>query len=276
MNIIKPINFDPVKAWQLGSNAWGKPNMFVYCYLIDGLLIDTGQPRVRKELCDILEQEEIKRIIITHHHEDHSGNIEAIKKLKNIEAYASSLCCKFMLKPKRVELARWMTWGQHQPATLIPIADTLIQTNYYQFKVIPTPGHAADHISLYESNKGWLFSGDIYINDYLKMFMRDELIGHHILSLRKLLSLEFDRMFCSHQPVLKNPKKRLMNKLHFLEDFYGQVSEIYSKGYTAKEIMRSLRYKDDKLSKLLSWGQLSRTNMVKSVIKTVEQNILVD
>ncbi len=84
MNVIKPIDFTPIKAWRLGCNAFGSPKMYVYCYLIDGLLMDTGQPRVQKELSEVLQNERIDKIVVTHHHEDHHGNIGALKELKNI------------------------------------------------------------------------------------------------------------------------------------------------------------------------------------------------
>ena len=30
-------------------------------------------------------------------------------------------------------------------------------------KVIHTPGHCSNHLCLYEPNKGWLFTGDLFV-----------------------------------------------------------------------------------------------------------------
>ncbi len=96
------------------------------------------------------------------------------------------------------------------------------------------------------------------------------------MSLRKLVQLDFDKLFCNHQPIMTNPKERIAIKLSFLERFYDKVSHEYHKGHDAKAIIKKLNYKDDKLSILLSWGQLSRTNVVRSVINSVHQKILKD
>ena len=276
MNDISYEPFDQVHAWRSGSNLLGSPQIYVYCYLIDGILIDTAHPRIRKELLGALKDYTIDQILLTHHHEDHSGNVEAIMELKNIKSYGSKLCCELMQKPAKVEPARWLTWGQHTAADVIPIEHPMIESEHYTFDIIDTPGHAPDQISLYVASEGWLFSGDIYLNDYIKMYMRDEVIGDQILSLRKLLTLEVQKMFCCHQPIMINPSQRLRNKLQYLEDFYGNIIRLYQQGMSANQIMKALGYRDQLGLKIMSLGQLSLTNMVKSAIDTFERKILED
>lgn len=272
MNTIQQKSFQSIKYWQLGSNLLGKPQMYVHCFLVDGLLIDTGQPRVKKELLAALENESIDRILLTHHHEDHSGNVEAIKALKMVKAYASPLCCEIMKKPARVEPARWVTWGQHTKANLLPWRNNTIETANFNFQILNTPGHAIDQISLYEPNQGWLFSGDLFVHHYIKAFMREENIGEQIVSIKKLVQLDFDVLFCNHQPVFSEGKKRLQIKLQFLEDFYGKVKREYEKGKDVKDIMRALDLKENRFLVWFSLGQLSRANMVRSVIRSVENS----
>lgn len=270
MNTIEIKTFEDLKYYKLGSNAWGKPNIYVYCFLLDGLLIDTGQPRVEQELIKALKDESIDRIILTHHHEDHSGNIEAIKKLKAINAYGSNLCCELMKKPKKLEPARWVTWGQNKSAELIPFENDVINTEKYQLQIIPTPGHAIDQISLYEKEKGWLFSGDLFIHDYVKVFMRPEKIDQQIHSIKKLLELDFDVLMCNHQPKFSKGKVHLQAKLNFLEDFYGKVADQYHMGKNTKAIMEALQMKEDRFTQIFSLGQLSKKNMVNSVIEAIK------
>ena len=270
MNTIEEKQFDTIRYWKLGSNRFGKPNMHVYCFLVDGLLIDTGQPLIKSDLLNALAPHPIDHIIVTHHHEDHSGNIEAIKEAKAIPAFASKKCCKIMQNPPRVEPARWMTWGQMPNAHLKELSlDAPFCTNNHEFTVISTPGHAIDQISLYEPTKGWLFSGDLYVHDYIKVFMKEEDIGQQIDSLKRLIQLDFDVLWCNHQPILKGGKQRLKNKLQFLEDFYGTVANAYQKGMSVPQLMKILGLKDKLLMKWISLGQLSRSNMVRSVIKNI-------
>lgn len=272
MNILQKKSFQDIDYWKLGSNPFGKPKMHVHCFLVDGLLIDTGHPHIRKDLLTALQFESINQIIVTHHHEDHSGNIEAIKQLKNVEAYASPLCCELMRKPKIVEPPRYLTWGQPSKANLIPLPPkTIVETDQYSFETIDTPGHAIDQISLYEASRGWLFSGDLYVHDYVKLFMREEDMALQIDSIQQLLQLDFDTLLCNHQPILTNGKERLQTKLQFLQDLYGRIEAAHSKGLKEGEIMQELGWKEFRFAKWFSFGQLSRVNMVRSVLRRLSK-----
>ena len=100
--------------------------------------------------------------------------IEAIKRQHNIKAYGSAKCVELMKNPSLLEPARRFTWGQNRPAELIPLdLSQKIETDSFSFDIINTPRHAIDQISLFEKGRGWLFSGDIFIHDYVKSFMRD-------------------------------------------------------------------------------------------------------
>lgn len=262
-------NFEEVRFWKMGSSLFGQPRMYVHCFLVDGLLIDTGHPRIEKKLLPALEKEPVHQIVLTHHHEDHSGNVEAIKKLKKVPAYASPACCQIMKNPPRVEPPRRATWGQMGKAHLIPIkAGSQIETDRFRFEIIATPGHAADQISLYEPARGWLFPGDLFVHDFVKLFMREENIADQIASIQHLLTLDFDVLFCNHQPVLTGGKKRLENKLHFLLDFRERVQAAWLSGLKPHQIIRHLKLDENWPVRLFSFGQLSRINMIRSVIRS--------
>lgn len=271
MNYIKKSNFEDVTLYKLGSALFGKPKVSVYSFLVDRLLIDTGHPKIGKEFAQALKNEPIDQVILTHHHEDHSGNVEELKKVKGIPVFASPLCCQLIRNPKRIEPARIMSWGQPKKATAqtLDLIEDIVTTNY-KFKILETPGHAIDQISLYEADKGWLFSGDIFVHHYIKAFMRDEDMLEQINSIKKLLQLDFDVLFCNHQPVLKNGKAKLASKLDFLENFYGSVKAEYAKGKSPKQIMKSLQLKEQRILKLLSLGQLSQLNMITSAIRSLQ------
>ncbi len=269
MNFIKKSNLEGVTLYKLGSALFGRPKVSVYSFLVDNLLIDTGHPKIGKDFAQALKSEVIDRIILTHHHEDHSGNVEALKKAKGVPVYASPLCCRLIENPKRIEPARIMSWGQPKKATAqaLDLTEDIVTSNY-RFKILETPGHAIDQISLYEADKGWLFSGDIFVHHYIKAFMKDEDMLEQINSIKKLLQLDFDVLFCNHQPVFKNGKARLASKLDFLESFYHSVKTEYTKGQSPKQIMKSLQLKEQRILKFLSLGQLSQLNMVTSAIRS--------
>lgn len=271
MKVLELNKYKDVHYWKLGRSFLGKPRLFVYVFLVDGLLIDTAFPRIGKDLSRILKDEVIQKIVVTHHHEDHAGNVEMLKKTLGAKAYGSLRCVELMKNPMRVEPARWMTWGQPSKAEIMPLnISEPIRTENFTFEIIEAPGHAEDQICLFEKQKGWLFSADCYLDDHIQVFMRDEKILQHIKTIKKLIQLEFEVLFCSHNVQIKNGKQRLKNKLQFLEDFYGRVEQEYFNGLNEKEIMSKLGIKEYSFIKALSMGQLSRQNMIRSTLKAIQ------
>jgi len=55
MKLITKTNHEDVALWKLGYSPFGKPKMYVHIFLIHGLLIDTGQSHLKKEIIKTLE-----------------------------------------------------------------------------------------------------------------------------------------------------------------------------------------------------------------------------
>ena len=122
-------------------------------------------------------------------------------------------------------------------------------------------------VALYEPEKKWLFSADLYINSRISYFLKNESIRQQIQSIRKVLELDFDVMFCGHNPQLTKAKVKLGEKLNYLEGFVSKVSRFHGQGNSAKEILRCMNQKELTFLKVLSGGELSKINMVRSVIR---------
>ena len=278
MLVKESFSHQDVTGFKFGYMAMGKPSMFSHVYYVDGLLIDTGHSRVEKHVLDQTRLLSVNQLFITHHHEDHTGNLPAVMKQHNCPAYASTLCCETMKAPPPISFAQKLTWGTRPPSNdLVPVDDVL-NTENYSFQLIHIPGHAHDMYALYEPNQQWLFSADLYINSYIGYFLKTESIAQQISSTKKVLELDFDVMFCAHNPQLKNGKAKLKKKLGFLESSFEKVAHLYEKGLDAKAIFKALKLKENKFVKLLSGGHLSQLNMVKSVIRDIEEgneNLLV-
>jgi hypothetical protein len=92
-----------------------------------------------------------------------------------------------------------------------------------------------------------------------------------IESIKKLLALDFDTLFCSHNPKVTGGKQRLQNKLQFFEDFVGKVSNYYHEGKKSKEIFTLMNMKENYYYKVITAGNFTAENMVKSVLKDLRK-----
>ncbi|WP_375559745.1 MBL fold metallo-hydrolase [Bernardetia sp. OM2101] len=270
MVISNSFQHEKVLGIKFGYQFLGMPTLFTHIYFVDGLLIDTGQSNAKEKVLAETKKLDVKQIFVTHHHEDHTGNITELQKQHNCKVFASNLCCQMMKNPPKISLAQKITWGNRPSQNyLIPIAES-IETDNFSFQVIPIAGHATDMVALYEPSKKWLFSADLYINSYIDYFLENESILEQINSIKRVLKLDFEVMFCGHKPQLKNPKEKLIKKLNFLESAFNDISSLYEKGYSASQIFKKLNLKENWFVRILSNGNLSKLNMVKSVIRDLE------
>ena len=271
MGVSKSYQHDEVTGFKFGYSPFGKPSLYVHFFYVDGLLIDTGQRRAGAQILKATKDLPIQQIFITHHHEDHSGNIPSLLQQHKCPVYAPGLCCEMMKAPPSMSFPRRLLWGVREPYHQLEAVGSQLKTPNHCFEIIPVPGHAPDMAVLYEPDKKWLFSADLYVNHYIGYMLDTESIKDQITSTRKILELDFDVMFCAHNPQLSNAKPKLAKKLAFLESFYEDVASLYKAGNGAKAIFRQLKLKEDWLVRTLSGGQLSKLNMVKSVIRDIDE-----
>ena len=265
MNVVKTDHFDSVQMIQLGYSPIGSPLMSVFMYVVDELIIDTAQHHMAKVVMGLLREQSISRIVLTHHHEDHSGNAAMIGRQHAIPVIAHPLAVEKLRLSFPILPYQRLVWGKAPPVSATPLAD-VVETNRFTFTPVHTPGHSKDHIALFEKQRGWLFSGDLYLGERIKFFRADEDFGDQIASLKKLMKLDFDILFCGHNPCLKNGKQKLKNKLQFLEDLHGNVQKLSEKGYSEKAVIKALDPKNDRNIKWLTFGNASFANMVRSAL----------
>lgn len=87
MRFVKTYKFGDVKGYELGWSPFGHPMMTVYLYLVDDLMIDTGMAHMRREVLEITRDAGIQKALLTHHHEDHSGNAASLKDALKVTVY---------------------------------------------------------------------------------------------------------------------------------------------------------------------------------------------
>ena len=87
MFFAKQHTYGPVQGFEVGIAPMGKPIKSVYLYLIDSILIDTGPHHLRKKVSAMIYGNNVATILLTHHHEDHSGNAGLLKDQCSVPVY---------------------------------------------------------------------------------------------------------------------------------------------------------------------------------------------
>lgn len=265
--------FDGVHYYRFSVYRLGTNVQTVYAFVVDDVLIDTAQSHNRENILKVANQHHISKILLTHHHEDHSGNVANLMQALHVNAYAHPKTVKLLKKGLNLSPLAKILSGNVAKADLIPLVENeIITTKNYTLHPIYTPGHCDDHYSYYEPNKGWLFSGDLYIADKIKYFAHFESLLTQIESLKKLTALDFEVLFCSHNPKIHNGKQHLKNKLQFFENFAGEVEKLHLEGYGIKQIFDKMGLKENYTNKYLTMGRFCAENMVRSVIKDLKKS----
>lgn len=245
--------------------------MDVHFFHLDGLLIDTGQSHMRRQALDAVGRLPIHAILLTHHHEDHSGNAAAFQRKTGAPVLGHVLTAAKLKKGYRILPYQHLIWGRTAPVPVAPLSGP-VESAHFTLTPVATPGHSRDHTVFLEKNRGWLFSGDLFIGEKIKFFRSDENFAAQIDSLERVLELEFDTLFCAHNPRLKDGKRHLRHKLDYLVALREEVRALYRRGCPAGEIVKRLDSGADRRVKWITMGNASFANMVRSALESIEAN----
>ncbi len=248
-----------------GYISFQKVRMNVHCFVIDGVLIDTGGFSLRKEFKEFLDAKDIEQVLLTHHHEDHTGNA-AYMQQKGLPLYMGEEMILACMKKADYPLYRKLFWGKRRPFRAEPLGTTF-ESKHAIWDVIDTPGHSVDHKSFLNRETGQLFTGDLYCLERTRVILRDESIPTIITSLEQVLTYDFQEVICSHAGYLNNGRQKLTRKLEFLWEFQEQVKKLHAEGKSSTEINRMLNPKKYPISRF-SLGEWDSIHMVTSVLES--------
>ncbi len=207
----------------------------VFIYFVDGLLVDTGPRSLGKENKLFFQDHKINQVVLTHIHEDHCGMASWLQENIDAPIFLHKDSIDVAAKKAPLPLYRLRLWGERLPFRAQSMPDE-IRTSNHRFQPIDTLGHCANHIVLYEKEKGWLFTGDIFVSIKQHVAFREENLAQTIESLRRLLELDFDTMFCAHSGVIMNGHQQMEEKLEFLLELQEQVRVLEAQGLTPRQI----------------------------------------
>lgn len=237
----------------------------VYVYFIDGMLIDSGPQRMKKEISDFCTLNRPEKIVHTHFHEDHTGNTAYLISKLQIPAYIHPKSSDICLRKGKIPLYRFAFWGNREgfQAESLP---KFIENSHSRYEVIDTPGHTSDHVVFLDRNEGRLFSGDLFVQPRTRIVRRHENIPLLMKSLRILLKEDFDTVYCAHAGILKNGYQLVKQKLSYLEELQDQILTMSENGQETLVIARKLFPQTPTIT-YFSFGQFSSYNLVRSLIE---------
>jgi len=211
----------------------------VFIYFVDGLLVDTGPKSLEKKIIQFFQDQKINQVVLTHVHEDHCGMAPWLHE--NIEApiYLHKGSIGAAAKKAPLPLYRLRLWGERLPFHAQEMPEE-IRTPNHRFQPIDTLGHCANHVVLHEKEKGWLFTGDVFVAIKQHVAFREENLAQMIETLKKLLKLDFDTLFCAHSGVITNGHRQMEEKLEFLLELQEKVHVLEAQGLTPRQIDRKL------------------------------------
>ena len=190
-------------------------------------VVDTGMPGNAGKIIKYLENElhhepkDIKTIVITHHHFDHTGSLDKLKKITGAKVAISGEDAEYLTDEK----------SQAGSALMVPLIkllnfiyrikpvkpDIILEEGDHvgNYQVIHTPGHTPGSICLYNSINKVIFTGDNlqYVDGKIKG-PSSRLIPEpekYKKSMEKLGELDIEVILTGHgKPVTSDANKKLV------------------------------------------------------------------
>ena len=268
--MLKVSVISPITRIDLARTIAGRGRYWTTAYLVDDLLIDSGCAYSAPELLSYLRNQQLSRLVNTHTHEDHIGaNGLLQQEHSGLEILAHPLALSILEHPRqgRLQPYRRLMWDWPEPSQGKGVGDgEVIRAEHFTFQVIYTPGHSPDHICLYEPEREWLFSGDLFVGGRERALSAEADIWGVIASLKKVVRLPLSRLFPGSARVRENPSDEIGEKIDYLEALGERVLDLHHKGLSVDAIVRA-ECGGPLFIEAFTLGHFSRRNLVRSYLR---------
>lgn len=268
MPIRERLQFEDVEGVRVGRVGWGLNTVFVV-YRIGDVLIDTGPSNQWRPVRSFVSELPPRRLLLTHHHEDHSGNAARLAKLYDLLPEAPEASRDKLRRGYRTPPMQRFIWGSPrrvEAAALperidLPAGDPLIP--------IHTPGHSKDHHCLFRPECRALFTGDLFLSRRLTHMRIDEDLAVLMQSLADVLKLDFDVALCSHRGVAEDGRSAMADKLAFLKQLCADARRLHDDGVPEGDAVRRLLGPEDAVSHLSRYN-ISKRNLYRQAVQAAD------
>lgn len=203
-----------------GNNTW----------FLDGAeptLIDAGvgHPEHVEELARALGGRPLARVLVTHGHSDHSGGVPALRaRWPDVEVGA-------------------FTFDDRTGHRQLNDGD-VVRAGDAELGVLHTPGHAEDHICLFEPASRALYTGDMVLAGSTVVIpaSRGGDLRAYLLALERLAALKPSRIYPGHGDVIDDPVELIRAYLTHRRRREQQISRYLTEGLTTAEEIAARLY----------------------------------
>ena len=225
-----------------------------YVYVVNSeIMIDGGF--CNSQNAEKLEEFDVRRIIITHHHIDHAGlifysekKVEIHKReLEFLEIYSKPE--KFIEDYKKL----FRVYGANENcAETLRVITAMKLTKKARIceltqdsQVIETPGHTAGHVSVLID--GCFFSGDFILSrttpnvSFYPTYTTG--VSDYLKSLEKCLKLDISEIFPAHEKRIKDPERGISRLIEHYSSRAAEVFDVVNSGHrTVEEIASEINW----------------------------------
>lgn len=218
---------------------------------------------------------DLTEIILTHHHIDHIGLVNAIVAKHPIPVYASPISlprlkrnqaflemrmefyaklyeemgCGEVGKQRVAFLKKSIVENQNQAieAEIHEITDERL----FHFDVLEYPGHAPDQLAFYDRKQKSLFAGDLLIQHISSNALvepdecgnRLPTLSQHVHSLKQCNELQMELVYSGHGEIIHQPHELIKNRLNGIEDKSERFFSMIQSGITTANELAQTYYK---------------------------------
>lgn len=173
-------------------------------------LVDSGTGLYFNRLLNTLDKisidlKNIKSVILTHMHFDHSGGVVKLLERRFVDVLAHKVDAKYLEEGNDEYVFAWGFGAKLRP---IKISDYLEESNNinfgdFNFKVLHTPGHTKGSICLYDEERRILLSGDtVFAGGGVGRFdLPSGSLRDLINSLERLSKIKVDKLLPGHGEI---------------------------------------------------------------------------
>ena len=165
------------------------------------ILFDAGYPECIPEMLSWVEARAggaLEKLVLTHHHFDHSGGAKAVCERFGVTAYAHPLEMRLL--------------EEEQPGLPVsPIREgEFVELGEVRLEAILTPGHSPGHLSFWWEEERILLGGDnVLLPSTTAVTAPRGNLGDYLESLEKVKKLAPRLIYPGHGPVIEDPISRI-------------------------------------------------------------------